>query len=112
MLDDDTQYKQKYLKYKAKYIEQKYYIQKGGILDYGYSVIFTSKNNANKIREAIKSGNINAKEDIANLFDKQAYIIFDGKNYAELLVSNAKIVNDHVNNISNVLNQNPIVAYY
>ena len=94
MSDPEEIYKQKYLKYKAKYIELKRYEQEGGLLDSGFGMVFTSKANAAKLREAIVAGKIGGKGDIADLLDRQAYIVFDGKKPAELLESTSRIMKD------------------
>ncbi len=94
MSDQDEIYKQKYLKYKAKYLELKRYEQEGGLLDSGFGMVFTSKANAAKLREAIAAGKIGGKGDIADLLDRQAYIVFDGKKPAELLESTSRIMKD------------------
>jgi hypothetical protein len=86
----DKDYKQKYLKYKAKYAELKRYEQLGGLFDSGFSTVFTSSENADKLRKAISAGEIKNKDDIANLLDRQAYIVFDGKKIAELLKTTNK----------------------
>ena len=94
MSDSEQIYKQKYLKYKAKYLELKQFEQEGGLLDSGFGMIFTSKANADKLRQAIIAGKISGKGDIANLLDKQAYIVFDGKKPAELLESTSRIMKE------------------
>ncbi len=94
MSDQDEIYKQKYLKYKAKYLELKRYEQEGGLFDSGFGIVFTTLENATKLREAITAGRIGGKGDIANLLDRQAYIIFDGKKPAELLESTSRILKD------------------
>jgi hypothetical protein len=94
MADLDEHYKQKYLKYKAKYMELKRYEQEGGLFDSGFGIVFTSKDNAVKLRGAFTAGKIGNKGDIANLLDRQAYIIFDGKKPAELLESTTRIMKD------------------
>lgn len=94
MSGQDEIYKQKYLKYKAKYLELKRYEQEGGLLDSGFGMVFTSKANAAKLREAIAAGKIGGKGDIADLLDRQAYIVFDGKKPAELLESTSRIMKD------------------
>ena len=98
MFNEDNLYKQKYLKYKAKY-----HAQKGGTLESGYGVIFTSKINAIKLRAAMNSGIINNKNDIAKLLDKEAYIVFDGKQSAELLENTSRILNEQVRSVSNTM---------
>ncbi len=87
-------YKDKYLKYKAKYLELKKYEQQGGLLDSGFGLVFTSKENADKLRKAILGGKINGRGDIADLLDRQAYIVFDGKKPAELLESTTRIMKE------------------
>ncbi len=87
-------YKDKYLKYKAKYLELKKYEQQGGLLDSGFGLVFTSKENADKLRKAITGGKINGRGDIADLLDRQAYIVFDGKKPAELLESTTRIMKE------------------
>lgn len=94
MSGQDEIYKQKYLKYKAKYLELQRYEQAGGLLDSGFGMVFTSKANADKLRDAITAGKIGGKGDIADLLDRQAYIVFDGKKPAELLESNSRIIKD------------------
>ena len=94
MSELNEHYKQKYLKYKAKYMELKRYEQEGGLLDNGFGIVFTSKENGTKLREALTAGTIKNKGDIANLLDRQAYIIFDGKKSAELLESTTRIMKD------------------
>lgn len=94
MSNQDEIYKQKYLKYKAKYLELQRYEQAGGLLDSGFGMVFTSKANADKLRQAIAAGKIGGKGDIADLLDRQAYIVFDGKKPAELLESNSRIIKD------------------
>jgi hypothetical protein len=96
MADLDEHYKQKYLKYKAKYMELKRYEQEGGLFDSGFGIVFTSKDNAVKLRGAFTAGKIGNKGDIANLLDRQAYIIFDGKKPAELLESTTRIMKDKI----------------
>ena len=90
----DEIYKQKYLKYKAKYMELKRYEQEGGLLDSGFAIVYTSKDNAAKLKNEMNNGKISNKGDIANLLDRQAYIIFDGKKPAELLESTSRIMKD------------------
>ena len=94
MSELDEIYKQKYLKYKAKYMELKRFEQEGGLFDSGFGIVFTSKENAIKLREALTAGKISNKGDIGNLLDRQAYIIFDGKKPAELLESARRIMAD------------------
>ena len=94
MSGQDDIYKQKYLKYKAKYLELKRYEQEGGLFDSGFGIVFTSKENATKLRDAITAGKIGGRGDIGNLLDRQAYIIFDGKKPAELLESTSRILKD------------------
>ncbi len=94
MSQPDEIYKAKYLKYKAKYLELKRIEQQGGLLDSGFGVVITSKANAAKLREAILAGKIGGKGDIADLLDREAYIVFDGKKPAELLESTSRIMKD------------------
>lgn len=94
MSNQDEIYKQKYLKYKAKYLELKTYEQQGGLLDSGFAIVFTSKSNAVKLREAMSADKIGGRGDIGDLLDRQAYIIFDGKKPAELLESTSRIMKE------------------
>jgi len=94
MSELDEIYKQKYLKYKAKYMELKRFEQEGGLFDSGFGIVFTSNSNATKLKEAMIAGKISNKGDIGNLLDRQAYIIFDGKKPAELLESSRRIMAD------------------
>lgn len=93
---NELMYKKKYLKYKAKYTELKSIEQQGGLLESGFSVVFTSTENASKLREAFEKGAIGSKGSIADLLDKQAYIIFDGKKPAELMESNKRIMKEQI----------------
>jgi len=102
MSNQDEIYKQKYLKYKAKYLELKSYEQKGGLLDSGFAVVFTSKSNAVKLREAMSAGKIGGRGDIGDLLDRQAYIIFDGKKPAELLESTSRIMKEKLSSAAAV----------
>ena len=93
---DEIMYKKKYLKYKAKYVELKTIEQQGGLLDSGYAIVFTSTQNSTKLKEAFGKGSISGKGSIADILDKEAYIIFDGKKYAELMESNSRIMKDNL----------------
>ena len=93
---DELMYKNKYLKYKAKYLELKTLEQQGGLLDSGFAIVFTSTENANKLRDAFAKGSIGSKGSIADLLDKQAYIVFDNKKPAELMESTSRIFKDNV----------------
>ena len=94
MSELDEIYKQKYLKYKAKYMELKIFEKEGGLFDSGFGIVFKSNSNATKLKEAMIAGKISNKGDIGNLLDRQAYIIFDGKKPAELLESSRRIMAD------------------
>jgi len=104
-------YYAKYLKYKAKYLELKELEQSGGLLDSGFGLVFTSKANAAKLREAIGSGEISGKGDIADLLDRQAYIVFDGKKPAELLESTKRIMKDKLNAAAHATKSATSAAY-
>lgn len=97
MLEEDELYKQKYLKYKAKYLELKRYEQEGGVFDTGFAIVFTSNDNATKLKTAMAEGKIGGRGDIANLLDRKGYIIFDGKKPAELLESNTRLMKEKLN---------------
>ncbi len=78
-------YYDKYLKYKAKYLQLKSIEQEGGILELGDGVIFTTKQVALKLRADIKSRLIRTATDFYATLTNQAYIIVNGMKHAELV---------------------------
>lgn len=89
-------YKQKYLKYKAKYMELKRIEQEGGFLDNGFAIVFTTTSNADDLKREINAGKISGKGGVATLLHRKGYIIFDGNKSAELLEDKYKIMGDAV----------------
>jgi hypothetical protein len=89
----DEIYKQKYLKYKAKYFElKKIEEQMGGFtLDDGIMCFFTSSELATSVKALFDNGKTPKLDKIREVLHNQAYLIEDGDKELELVLKPANL---------------------
>ena len=101
---DEQMYKEKYLKYKSKYIKLKEY--QGGGISKGYSAYIFATNDV--IQEF--KGNFKKPKkkfnDIKTFFDKRGYIIENSNPSLIKLINNNGILTKYINDVSDNIKQN------